>query len=117
MANPVVHFEVMGRDAKKLQDFYTKLFDWKVGGSGDPSYGLVEPAANGIGGGVGGGEGPFVTFYVEVPDPAEVLRKVEEMGGQTVMPPTDLPGDPDHVHRIAMFKDPEGNQIGLISGH
>jgi predicted enzyme related to lactoylglutathione lyase len=115
MANPVVHFEVLGRDAKKLQDFYTKLFGWKVGESGDSNYGLVEPVGSGIGGGVGAGDAPSVTVYVEVPDPGETLRQAEAMAGQTVMPPTDLPGD--HVHTIAQFKDPEGNLIGLISGH
>jgi predicted enzyme related to lactoylglutathione lyase len=115
MANPVVHFEVLGRDARKLQDFYTKLFDWKFSGSGDANYNLVEAVPNGIGGGVGSGDAPSVTVYVEVPDPSATLKQVEEMGGQTVMPPTDLPGD--HVHTIAQFKDPEGNLIGLISGH
>ena len=28
MANPVVHFEVTGKDGKKLQDFYSSAFGW-----------------------------------------------------------------------------------------
>ena len=28
MANPVVHFEITGKDGKKLQDFYSSAFGW-----------------------------------------------------------------------------------------
>ena len=28
--NPVVHFEIGCKDSAKTQDFYTKLFDWKI---------------------------------------------------------------------------------------
>jgi hypothetical protein len=27
---PVVHFEITGKDGKRLQEFYTKLFDWHI---------------------------------------------------------------------------------------
>lgn len=29
-ANPVVWFEVLGKDGKRLQDFYSRLFEWKI---------------------------------------------------------------------------------------
>ena len=29
MGEPVMWFEIVGKDAKKLQDFYANLFDWK----------------------------------------------------------------------------------------
>ena len=45
MAQPVVHFEVIGKDGKKLQEFYGKLFDWNVDASNPMSYGLVSQAA------------------------------------------------------------------------
>ena len=30
MGQPVVHFEIGGRDADKLRAFYGELFDWKM---------------------------------------------------------------------------------------
>ena len=30
MPNPVVHFEVLGKDAEALQAFYGTVFDWKL---------------------------------------------------------------------------------------
>ena len=75
-------------------------------------YGLVEGSGRGIGGGVGAspdGSG-HVTFYVEVDDLDATLSKVEEMGGKTVMPPTEIPG----MVTLAQFHDPEGHLIGLL---
>ena len=56
------------------------------------------------------GEGPLVTIYVQVASLDETLAKVEELGGKTVTPPTDVPGSPT----IAHFQDPEGNVMGLV---
>jgi hypothetical protein len=30
MPNPVTHFEIVGKDGKKLQEFYASLFGWAV---------------------------------------------------------------------------------------
>ena len=109
MAAPVVHFEIHGKDGKQLQDFYTKLFSWKVDANNPMQYGMVE------GGGIGGGitkddDGSMVTVYVEVPDLQASLQKAESLGGKTTQPPDQVPGGP----MIAQFKDPAGNTIGLI---
>ena len=112
MAQPVVHFEVIGKDGKKLQEFYGKLFDWNVDASNPMAYGMVAGSDGGIGGGIAGaqdGGSPMVTFYVNVPDIAAALKKAESLGGKTVMPPMAVPGGPE----IAQFSDPEGNVIGL----
>ena len=113
----VAWFEVTGKDGGALQEFYGKLFDWQIQDAGDGSgYGLVAAAENGIGGGIGaaqdGGQGQ-VTFYVEVDDPAAYLRKVEELGGQTIVPPTDLE---QFGLTFAFFSDPEGHLVGLSKG-
>jgi len=114
---PVVWFEVVGKNGPALQRFYGKLFNWRISDAGDGSgYGLVQGAEKGIGGGVGkspdGGPG-HVTFYVEVDDPAAYLKRAEQLGGTVVLPPTEIP----QFHlTFAMFTDPEGHLIGLSKG-
>lgn len=118
MATPAVAwFEVTGKDGAALQKFYGELFDWPIQDAGDDSgYGLVGAAEKGIGGGIGpaqdGGEGQ-VTFYVEVNDPAAYLKKVQQLGGQTIMPPTELE---QFGLTFAFFADPEGHVVGLSKG-
>jgi len=112
MGKKVVHFEVIGKDGKKLQDFYAKLFDWTIDANNPMNYGMVPPEDSGLGGGIAAGQdgGPgHVTFYVEVEDLEAHLKKAESLGGKTVMPPIAVPGGPE----IAMFADPEGHVIGL----
>jgi len=113
-ARPVVHFEIHGKDGKKLQDFYSQLFEWKIDANNPMQYGLVAAGEGGPPGGVGGGitssQAPMVTVYVQVASLSESLKQAESLGGKTLMEPTDVPGGPT----MAMFADPEGNTIGLI---
>ena len=120
MGNPVVHFEVIGRDAQALQSFYKDAFDWQIelalpsAPQESGYYAMVHPGGDGgINGGIGqamdSGAG-HVTFYVAVPDLEAALSKIESLGGSTVMGPTDVPGGPS----IAMFADPEGHRVGLV---
>ena len=113
MSNPIVHVEVVGKDAEALQGFYRDAFDWQMLPSG-PDYAMAHPGVEGgIDGGVGaspeGGEG-HVTFYVEVGDLEAALGEIESLGGNRVAGPMDVPDGP----RIAMFADPEGHVVGLI---
>lgn len=117
MANPVVWFEVVGKDGEKLRRFYADLFGWKIeSATGDMDYGVVAAGNGGIGGGVGksqdGGTG-HVTFFIEVDDPAAYLKKVEKLGGTTVMPPMEVA---DYHLTFAYFTDPQGHLIGLSKG-
>jgi len=110
MANPVIHFEILGRDGKKTQDFYSSIFGWKVDAANPMNYGMVSAEDRGIGGGVAAAQGePMVTVYVEVADLDATLKKAESLGGKVVMPPMDVPGGP----KLAQFSDPDGNIIGL----
>jgi len=114
MANPVTHFEVLGKDAEALQRFYGEAFGWQMQDVMNGSYYMANPGSEGaINGGIGatpdGGTG-HVTFYVEVPDPSAALQKISQLGGRTVQEPMDVPGGPT----IALFADPEGHVIGLV---
>ena len=114
MSNPIVHVEVVGKNAKQLQDFYRKVFGWEIHPA-PQNYGMIHTGSeHGIGGGIGEtNEGPGqVTFYVEVDDIAAYLAKVEKMGGKTIVPRTEVPGQVI----FAMFADPEGHVVGLSQG-
>lgn len=119
MGNPVVHFEVLGKDARVLQDFYKRAFDWQfeapVKGVNVPNYSLVNPQENGgIRGGLGSapeGYGGHVTFYVGVPSIEAAFSKIEGLGGTRMMGPDTVPGGGP---TIGYFKDPEGHVIGLV---
>ena len=119
MGRPVVHFEIIGKDGKALQDYYSELFEWPIDADNPMSYGIVAREENvnadgtGIGGGVASGPEGYdghVTFYVEVPDAEATLAKAESMGGKRLF-------GPDQVMEglvIGQFTDPEGHLIGVI---
>ena len=118
MSNPVAWFEIIGRDAIKLQKFYADVFNWKLTPPAPElgNYSMLDDAnrGTGIGGGIGQGvEGDSrVTIYIEVDDPQAYLDKVTGAGGKMLMPVTEVT---DGV-TIAMFADPEGHVIGLLKG-
>jgi predicted enzyme related to lactoylglutathione lyase len=119
MGQPVVHFEVIGKNGSKLQSYYSELFGWEIDSNNEMNYGLVardgntNPEGIGIGGGVGGGPegyGGHVTFYVEVPDVEAALAKAESLGGTRVMGPEKIM---DQIE-LGQFADPEGHVIGVV---
>ena len=117
MGKPVVHFEVGGKNRKQLEEFYARLFDWKIYGNDQMNYAIVDTgSSSGLAGGINGqipeGAASWVTFYVGVDDLAECLAKMESLGGTVVVPPTLIP----NVGSLAFFKDPQGNVIGLLQG-
>lgn len=117
MKNRVVHFEIQSQDPAALHEYYTKLFDWQVQHHAEIDYRVVttkdEVDAAGINGGITssrGGPGT-VTFYVEVDDIEDRLKKAVELGGTEIMPVTTIPG----TVTFAMFADPQGNCVGLAA--
>ena len=119
MGQPVVHFEVIGKDGAALRSFYTDLFGWEIDANNPMNYGIVQRDGNvsadgvGIGGGVGQGPDGYaghVTFYIEVPDVEGALAKAESLGGTRVMGPEKIM---DTVE-LGQFADPEGHVIGVV---
>ena len=111
MPNPVVWFEVVGRDGSALQRFYSDLFGWKMEVMPEMNYGIVEAGEGGIGGGIGqapDGDG-HVTAYAAVDDPQAYLDKAEQLGGRTVVPVTEM-----EMVTFALFTDPEGHLFGIV---
>ena len=110
----VVHVEILGANAPRLQGFYRDLFGWTV--TLNPAgYGYI-PIAPAAGTTLTGGIGaspqrqPLVTFYVKVDDLLAILKKAESLGGKILVAPTEVPGGVS----FAQFSDPEGNVVGVV---
>jgi predicted enzyme related to lactoylglutathione lyase len=80
--NPVVHFEILGKDQKLLEEFYKSIFNWQVEPIED-WYSLVKPGS-GINGGIGAREGHtgHVTFYMAVENVEAALALIKAKGGK-----------------------------------
>ena len=121
MGQPVVHFEIAGRDGNALKAYYAELFGWRIDSSNPMEYGIVDREENltddgvGIGGGVSQGPEGYpghVTVYVQVPDVEASLQKAESLGGTRMMGPDKVMEGVE----IGLFSDPEGHVIGVIKG-
>ena len=119
MGQPVVHFEVIGKDPDRLRSFYSDLFDWEINAENPMNYGMIDREGNvnadgvGIGGGIGAGPDGYdghSTFYVEVPDVEAALAKAESLGGSRMMGPEQVTDDVE----IGLFTDPEGHVVGVV---
>ncbi|MFN2460625.1 MAG: VOC family protein [Candidatus Velthaea sp.] len=125
--HPVIHFEIVTKDADALSAFYERAFEWTMdaaaypgGGAGIPKYIVARPTGEeipsgyGINGGIGGameGYDGHVTFYIRVDDVEAALQKVESLGAKRMMGPEQVPGGPS----IGLFRDPQGNVVGVVN--
>jgi predicted enzyme related to lactoylglutathione lyase len=109
MGRPVVHFEIGCRDSAKTQEFYKKLFDWKIEAMGPAA--MIAAESRGMTGHITAlGHEPYhyTIFYVDVDDVAAYLEKAKALGGKTLVPPVEIP-----TGTFAWMQDPEGNTVGL----
>ena len=123
--NRVIHFEIHAKDSAKLAAFYRDVFGWQIKKWVNPHYdywiimtaqeGSKEP---GINGGIVGRRGklpqgnePVTSFVstIHVPDIDKFIKKIEEKGGQNVVPKMAITG----LAWIAYCKDIEGNIFGI----
>jgi uncharacterized protein len=123
MAQPIVHFEIIGKDPAKLRSYFSELFGWEFDTSSPVAQAVSEPDnygfvdrittsdGTGIPGGVGGGSryDSRVLFYVGVADVEAALQKAESLGGKRRMGPERAPTG----LVVGQFTDPEGNLIGV----
>lgn len=120
--NTIDWFDIPATDIERARTFYGKLLDAPMGDvyevmPGHMSF-LFPMEVGGAGGSAVQGEGYVPTkegslIYLNAnPDLQAVLDRVEEAGGQVMMPKTDIGGDNGYM---AWFIDSEGNKIGLHS--
>ena len=108
---PVVHWEIVARDADAQAEFYRQLFNWNVG------EGFIRAIPAGLGGPEPGpaghireGERAGVVLYVQVRDLRESLDKAVTLGAKVIAEPFDVPMGPT----LAAISDPEDNPITLV---
>ena len=119
----IVHVDFPANDLEAAGKFYADLFDWKIRHMPEFNYMTFE-TQTGSGGGfvrVGGessdpgslsykpGE---VLVYVSTDDIDATLARVEALGGQPLVPKTEIP----NIGWYAVFTDPTGNRVGLYTG-
>jgi predicted enzyme related to lactoylglutathione lyase len=102
---PVVFFDVAGPDRAVLSRFYSNLFAWNIGADGTFTTGAPAPLPAAL------RQDPAATVvYIGVDDVTATLKRVTADGGSIVFPRLEVPGRVV----IGMFKDPAGNNIGLV---
>jgi predicted enzyme related to lactoylglutathione lyase len=112
--------ELLTRDVEGSKKFYNDLLGWeteemkmKEGGT----YTVLKAGGQGVGGimampsQVPSHVPPHWAPYVTVNDVDAVAKKAEELGAETIVPPTDIPD----VGRFYTFKDPQGAVLSVIS--
>ena len=109
-ARPVVHWEIVARDAERQAAFYRHLFNWDVGGAPimriPPGLGGPEP---GPAGHIRAGDHPAVVLYVQVRDLRASLLRAVQLGGAVAAEPFDIDGV-----TLGVITDPEGDSVVLV---
>lgn len=125
--NPVIHFEMPAEDKKRMAEFYTNTFGWKIQQLGpemgeymvvstcDTDEKTMRPKEAGM---INGG------FYQKTDDPVsnhpsvvisvddinESIQKVKNAGGKVLGEPMPIPG----VGTFVSFIDTEGNRASIL---
>ena len=120
--HPFVHIEIPANDVGTTSKFYGDVFGWNI--QTDPTYNYAMFSAEGGPGGgfvATGGEGTdggmvqykpdSLLVYIGTDDIDASLASIEQHGGKTVLPKTEIP----HVGWFAIFTDPTGNHVALFT--
>lgn len=124
--NPVVHFEMPYKDAKRVTRFYEEAFGWKIEDTGkemgnyltadtaetDENRMVKTPGT--INGGFydqsGAPEATVPSVVISVKDLQKAMDDVKAAGGSILSEPTEIPG----VGMWAVFRDSEDNRVSLL---
>jgi predicted enzyme related to lactoylglutathione lyase len=119
-----IWYELLTSDVDAAQAFYEKVVGWSIAPfPGEPGIQvpmdyriLSAPDGDGVGGMMTLPEGapmpPAWMGYFGVGDVDATVATIEDEGGKTFMPATDMPG----VGRIAMMADPQGVAFYVMKG-
>ncbi len=107
MPSPVVFWELMCRDLKKQQAFFSQVFDWEIGSQSGPTW--VSVSTGMCDGTITQVSPPAsdLTLHIQVDDVAATVDKAIRLGARVVYPP----GQSADGGTIALIRDPEGNLL------
>ena len=123
--NPVVHFEMPYKDAKRVSEFYSKAFGWIMMDAGAQMGNYLvatttktkdmRPTTPGA---INGGFYPLSStpqatapsVVIAVDDIQAAIEMVTDAGGQVLGEPIDIPT----VGKYVSFVDTEGNRASLL---
>lgn len=110
--HPIVHVEISAKDRVAAANFYSDVFGWKVEQMPEMNYATFM-ASDTLGGGFNPvtNENPAgtVLVYIGTDDIEGTLAHINQHGGQTLQPKTEITG----MGWFAVFKDPTGNTLAL----
>lgn len=112
--NAPAWFDISTPDAGRAREFYGMVFGWTAHAA-NPDYSLLmNGSEQGPIGGMGqsGPQSPYtgLVLYIGVDDVDAALERAETAGASRTLLPVSVPGQ----GRIAVFRDPDGNHVGLI---
>jgi uncharacterized protein len=109
-----VHLEIPAQDRAAAAEFYGKLFGWSYEHIGPPMNYTTFSTGN-FGGGFPDLSEMYkpgdIVPYVESENIEADLAQVEQLGGKSLLPRTEIPG----MGWFAMFSDPTGNRMALYT--
>lgn len=111
MANHLCHFEFQASDVAKMQEFYSKVFDWKFEDAME-GYTMIKTGKEPDGGLMAvpeGAPGPSLQAYFMVDSADETLEKVKKAGGQVLVPKTPV----HDMGFFAFFMGPDNVGVGI----
>ncbi len=123
--NPVVHFELPYKEAKRIAEFYSNCFGWQITDLGEQSgnYILAKTAMKDAkpgfpAGTIDGGFYPvkphwpsqYPSIVIGVGNIKEAIGKISKNGGTVLGEPIDIPDFGLYVS----FLDTEGNRNSII---
>ncbi|MBT3982306.1 MAG: VOC family protein [Bacteriovoracaceae bacterium] len=111
----IVYLEIPAPEPKRSAEFYQSLFGWDVSSSNltDKQYWIFRCGEGQLMGAfdstkVVSSDG--VILYIKVDDIERALAKINSQGGETISGRSEIGGGFGYS---AMFRDPNGNTIGL----
>jgi predicted enzyme related to lactoylglutathione lyase len=124
--NPVVHFEMPAENVKRMADFYSTVFGWKMQMLGEEMGNYVTVSTtttddNGrplTAGAINGGFFPkkddwpaqYPSVVIAVEDIHEAMNDVTKENGKVLGEPMEIPG----IGKYVSFLDTEGNRVSLL---
>lgn len=111
-----VWHDCMTTDAARSQDYYVKLFGWRIETMpmGGFDYRMIVHGPTPIGGIVEEKQIPVAHWmpYLSVANVDQMAKRIGELGGSVCVPPTDIP----NVGRFAVAGDPLGAYFTIYKG-